>query len=86
MPAYHSKMRCIYDTEPTPKKPRIKKVLTDEEKEAALKREINKLLRAKKKEWEATLKPWKGGDTVRLPMDTVVRHVAALVLCHMSSI
>lgn len=28
-------MRCFYDTEPAPKKPRVKKVLTDEEKKEA---------------------------------------------------
>jgi hypothetical protein len=45
-------MRCIgYVTEPAPKKPHVKKVLTDAEKdEAAVKRDINKLLRENKKE------------------------------------
>jgi hypothetical protein len=74
MPAFRSKMRCIgYTTEPVPKKPRVKKVLTEDEKEeAALKRGINKLLKEKRLEWEATLKPWKGHETTRLPLGTLV--------------
>jgi hypothetical protein len=72
MPAFRSKMRCIgYATEPVPKKPRVKKVLTEDEKEeAALKRGINKLLKEKRLEWAATLKPWKGD--MRLPLGTLV--------------
>jgi hypothetical protein len=74
MPAFRTKMRCIgYATEPAPKKPRVKKVLTDEEKEgAAVKRGIKKLLKDQKDKWETTLKPWKGDGTMRLPLGTFV--------------
>jgi hypothetical protein len=67
-------MRCIsYATEPAPKKPRVKKVLTDAEKdEAAVKRDVNKLLKENKKEWESTLKPWVGSESMRLPVGTLV--------------
>jgi hypothetical protein len=77
MPAFCSKMRCIgYVTEPAPKKPRVKKVLTDAEKdEAALKRNVNKLLRENKKEWESTLKPWVGSESTRWPVGTLVSFV-----------
>jgi hypothetical protein len=68
-------MRCIgYATEPAPKKPRVKKVLTDAEKdEAAVKRDVNKLLKENKKEWESTLKPWVGSKSTRWPVGTLVR-------------
>lgn len=66
-------MACAY-AEPAPKKPRApKKQLTEEEKEEAkFKRDINKLLRERKIEWEATLKPWQGDEGMRWPLDTLV--------------
>lgn len=73
MPAYRTKMRCAY-ADPAPKKNRApKKQLTDEEKEdAKIKRDINKLLREQKQKWEATLKPWRGDETMRWPLNTFV--------------
>ena len=74
MPAFRHRAHCIgYMQDPLPKKPRVKKVLTDSEKEeAAMKREINKILKEKKKEWEGTLKVWRGDESTRLPMNTLV--------------
>lgn len=73
MPVYRRKICCAC-TEPVPKRPRApKRQLTDEEKEdAKFKREVNKLLREKKKEWEATLRPWRGDETMKWPLNTFV--------------
>ncbi|KAF7978466.1 hypothetical protein HWV62_45585 [Athelia sp. TMB] len=73
MPAYRrGRMACAY-ADPAPKKPRApKKQLTEEEKEdAAIKREINKLMRESKKDWEATLKPWKGDERMAWSLNTL---------------
>ncbi|KZP30594.1 hypothetical protein FIBSPDRAFT_850485 [Athelia psychrophila] len=69
MPAYRRKINCAY-AEPTPKKPRQQ--LSEEEKEdAKLKRDINKLIREQRTEWEATLTPWKGDEAMRWPVNTL---------------
>ncbi|KAF8347262.1 hypothetical protein F5887DRAFT_51143 [Amanita rubescens] len=72
MPAFR-KPRCIgYASEP---KPRVKRVLTEAEKgEAAMKRNINKLLKPARKEWEATLKPWVHNESLRLPIGTLAMY------------
>ena len=74
MPAFRHRTRCIgYTQDPLPKNPRVKKVLTEFEKEeAAIKREINNIYKEKKKEWEGTLKVWRGDEDMRLPMNTLV--------------
>lgn len=58
-----SRRGCAYRAAPVVKRP--KKILTEEEKEdAAIKREVNKMLKEGKKEWEASLpKPWVEGPT-----------------------
>ncbi|KAJ6497666.1 hypothetical protein C8R45DRAFT_135313 [Mycena sanguinolenta] len=80
MPAYRTKI-CAYayadldlDLFPSEKKPRApKKPLTPEEKqEAKAKRAANQVLRAKKAEWTAELKPWAGDERMRWPLGTVV--------------
>ncbi|KAJ7130697.1 hypothetical protein C8R46DRAFT_1048810 [Mycena filopes] len=61
MPPYRSKTCCAHHARPVVKRP--KKVLNEEEKaEAKVKREINKALKDKRVEWEATLPgPWREG-------------------------
>ncbi|KAF8210552.1 hypothetical protein K438DRAFT_1809892 [Mycena galopus ATCC 62051] len=74
MPVYRTKMRCAYaDPLPVVKKPRAPKIqLTADEKEAAkIQRGVNQVLREKKKEWEATLKPWTGDERTRLPLNAL---------------
>jgi hypothetical protein len=72
MPSYRSKMCCAH-REPTVKRPR--KVLTAEEKEdAKLKRDINKMMKENRVEWEATLQPWvEGASAFRHPAGIYVR-------------
>ncbi|KAF8208410.1 hypothetical protein K438DRAFT_1961025 [Mycena galopus ATCC 62051] len=74
MPAYRAKIRCAYaDPLSIVKEPRVpKRQLTAEEKEdAKIQRGVNKLLREKKKDWEATLTPWTGDERMRLQLNTL---------------
>ena len=52
-----------------------KKILTQEEKEAAvLEKEERKKIRKAKEIWEATLVPWVPDDAFRFPLKTMVSH------------
>ncbi|KAJ7452787.1 hypothetical protein B0H11DRAFT_1653545, partial [Mycena galericulata] len=76
MPKYSRSKMCTdseYRPKPVIKRPR--KNLTEEEKEEAkIKRAVNKVLRANRKKWEATLpKPWiEGANPFRHPTETYV--------------
>ncbi|KAJ6541069.1 hypothetical protein DFH09DRAFT_1322920 [Mycena vulgaris] len=63
-------MSCAYHVEPVVKRP--KKILTEEEKQdAKMKREINKMLKESRGEWEATLPaPWVVRFTFLHPVGT----------------
>ncbi|KAJ6575740.1 hypothetical protein DFH09DRAFT_1455138 [Mycena vulgaris] len=63
-------MSCAYHVEPVVKRP--KKILTEDEKQdAKMKREINKVLKENRGEWEAMLPaPWVESSTFRHPAGT----------------
>ncbi|ESK82615.1 hypothetical protein Moror_11233 [Moniliophthora roreri MCA 2997] len=73
MPAFRRKMCCAFaEDKPKPKrasKPRP--VLTPEEKaDKMIQRELNRIMREKKKEWEATLVPAVVDESFRWPVNT----------------
>jgi len=80
MPPHRSKkMKCIGHIEEAAevskaRKPRQpKKVLTEEEKEDAdIEKELRRIARECKKEWEATLVPWVVNSDFRFPIGTMV--------------
>ena len=58
-----------------------KKILTQEEKEAAVvEKEQRKKLREAKKTWEATLVPWVPNNAFRFPLETMVSRISTRYL------
>jgi hypothetical protein len=60
-----------------------KKILTQEEKDAAaLEKEERKIIRKVKETWEASLVPWVPNDAFRFPLETMVSCISTRYLQH----